>query len=199
MPDMTETDRTPTAGRQDAGSRDRQSVTVAAAADRLGLTPDAVRGRLHRGTLSGEKVGTTWRVFLPDARGATAGRQPPTGGRQDTTGDRQGADRPDALALVALVADLARRNEALAAAAGMWQTRAAYLEERMIALGAGHDPPSASPAAPGATDAPEPKSTPRRPGGACGSGGGDDETRYGNALMLSPNALRHERQKRGFP
>jgi len=163
-------DRTPTADRQDTGSHDRQSVTVAAAADRLGVTPDAVRGRLHRGTLSGEKVGTAWRVFLPDARGAlsdrqdtTAAQQPPTAGRQDTTGDRQDADRPDALALVALVADLARRNEELAAAAGMWQTRAAHLEARLTQLTAGHDvggdAPDASPATPGGTE-------PREPGSA---------------------------------
>jgi hypothetical protein len=167
MPAMTETDRTPTAGRQDAGSHDRPSVTVAAAADRLGVTPDAVRGRLHRGTLSGEKVGTEWRVFLPHTGGATAdrqaltaGQQPPTAGRQDTTGDRQGVDRPDALGLVALVADLARRNEELAAAAGMWQTRAAHLEVRLAQLTAGHegdgDALDASPATPGGAETPEP-------------------------------------------
>ena len=172
MPDMTETDRTPTADRQGADSRACRGLSVAAAADRLGVTPDAVRGRLHRGTLSGEKVGTAWRVFLPEERGAlsdrqdpTAAQQPPTAGRQDTTGDRQDADRPDALALVALVADLGRRNEELAAAAGMWQTRAAHLEARLTHLtagddgGGGGDAPDALPAAPGGTE-------PRGPGSA---------------------------------
>jgi hypothetical protein len=155
-------DRTPTVDRQDGGSHDRQSVTVAAAADRLGVTPDAVRGRLHRGTLLGEKVGMEWRVFLPQTGGATVDRQSPTAGRQGATGVRQDTDRPDALALVALVADLARRNEELAAAAGMWQTRAAHLEMQLTQLTAGHDgdgdAPDASPAAPGGTETTEPGS-----------------------------------------
>jgi len=162
-------DRTPTADRQDTGSHDRQPVTVAAAADRLGITPDAVRGRLHRGTLLGEKVGTEWRVFLPqmgeataDRQDPTAAQQSPTAGRQGTTGVRQDTDRADAAALVALVADLARRNEELAAAAGMWQTRAAHLEVQLKQLTVGDDgdgdPSSSSPATPGGTETPEPGS-----------------------------------------
>ncbi len=86
------TDSPPTADQQDADRRGSRGLSVAAAADRLGLTPDAVRGRLHRGTLAGEKVGTEWRVFLPTVE-ATAGRQAtqqsPTAGQQDTTADRQ--------------------------------------------------------------------------------------------------------------
>ncbi|MDP9365691.1 MAG: helix-turn-helix domain-containing protein, partial [Chloroflexota bacterium] len=79
-------DRPPTADQQDAGSRDSHSLSVAEAAQRLGITPDAVRGRLHRGTLYGEKVGTEWRVFLPDVEAPTADRQatqqPPTAAQQ---------------------------------------------------------------------------------------------------------------------
>ena len=41
--------------------------TVAEAAARLGVTPDAVRRRLHRGTLAGDKTDTgEWRVWLPE-------------------------------------------------------------------------------------------------------------------------------------
>ncbi len=154
-------DRPPTADRQDAGSRDSRGLSVAAAADRLGLTPDAVRGRLHRGTLAGEKVGTAWRVFLPTVEataGQQASQQPPTAEQQDTTAARQprpvarqATDRAADSPLVELVADLARRNEDLAAAAAMWQTRAAYLEDRLLALTAGDDPPPDAPHA-----APEP-------------------------------------------
>ncbi len=155
-------DRAPTADQQAAGSRDSRSLSVAEAARRLGITPDAVRGRLHRGTLYGEKVGTEWRVFLPDVEAPTADRQatqqPPTAAQQDTTADQQAAtverqetDRAADSPLVELVADLARRNEDLAAAAAMWQTRAAYLEDRLLALTAGDDPPPDAPHA-----APEP-------------------------------------------
>jgi hypothetical protein len=59
-------DTTPTRRRHDADTttaRDVVSPTEAAA--RLGITPDAVRARLRRGTLAGERVDGDWRVFLP--------------------------------------------------------------------------------------------------------------------------------------
>lgn len=75
---------------------DRQDVppagiTVAVAAARLGVTPDAVRRRLHRGTLAGTKTADgEWRVWLPE--GTETGDPP--GPRQD---DRQDTarTRPD--------------------------------------------------------------------------------------------------------
>lgn len=39
-------------------------VTMIEAAERLATTPDAVRARLRRGQLAGEKQGRTWYVFL---------------------------------------------------------------------------------------------------------------------------------------
>ncbi len=150
-------DSRPTADRQDAGSRDSRGLSVAEAADRLGLTPDAVRGRLHRGTLEGEKVGTEWRVFLPTVEPAAdrqATQQPPTAdqqeaaaSRQAATVEQQGPDRTAHSPLVELVADLARRNEELAAAAAMWQARAAHLEDRLLALTAGDNTRTDAPAA----------------------------------------------------
>ena len=166
----TMTDSRPTADQQATGSRDSRGLSVAAAADRLGLTPDAVRGRLHRGTLYGQKVGTEWRVFLPDEEAPTGYRQathpPPTVDQQDATAGRQAAtvaqqatDSPGDGPLVALVADLARRNEELAAAAAMWQSRAAHLEDRLLALGAG-DVNNVDTPEPPATASPE-SATPR--------------------------------------
>ena len=38
------------------------TVPVADAARRLGISPDAVRGRLQRGTLAGEKIAGVWHV-----------------------------------------------------------------------------------------------------------------------------------------
>lgn len=72
-------------GRQ-AGDRSRQDadrltpVGVADAARALGISPDAVRGRIRRGTLDAEKVGGRWLVYLD--------RQDTDRPRQDTaTGD----------------------------------------------------------------------------------------------------------------
>ena len=41
-----------------------ESVSVTEAADLLGISPDAVRARIHRGTLSATKHDTLWRVHL---------------------------------------------------------------------------------------------------------------------------------------
>ena len=43
-------------------------VSVIEAAIALGITPDSVRARLRRGSLAGEKQGTTWIVHLDDDR-----------------------------------------------------------------------------------------------------------------------------------
>lgn len=45
-----------------------RSATVAEAAEVLGITADAVRGRLHRGTLAGVKRRGVWYVMLDDVR-----------------------------------------------------------------------------------------------------------------------------------
>jgi excisionase family DNA binding protein len=71
------------------------TVSVAEAARRLGITDDAVRARIRRGALRGEKVGAVWQVRLPT--GATPDHEP---ARHDTT-DRRATrhdPEPDALA-----------------------------------------------------------------------------------------------------
>lgn len=63
------------------------SLTEAARA--LGLTPEAVRSRVRRGTLDGERVNGSWRVRLPgDA--PSPGRSRPT---RDHPTDRPATDR----------------------------------------------------------------------------------------------------------
>lgn len=93
------TDRTRQDNRQDA---DRTVLSVADAAARLHVTPDAIRARLHRGTLAGEKINGAWRVILPadqpDARQDT---------QQDTTGRRPDTDSAP------LVAQLRSENDYL--------------------------------------------------------------------------------------
>ncbi len=79
------TDRTST-GHQQA-TNGRSTVTVSEAAAALGISPDAVRGRLQRGTLEGEKVKGTWHISLPTPSEPTGDQQgidgPPTGHRRD--------------------------------------------------------------------------------------------------------------------
>ena len=89
----------PTGTRQDA---DRTVLSVPEAATRLGVTPDAIRARLHRKTLDGEKVNGEWRVYF-DSRDAnrTSTRQDTDrnaavdrqDSQQDATGTKQDADR----------------------------------------------------------------------------------------------------------
>jgi len=78
-------DRTPT-GHRRAGNR-RPTVTVSEAAAVLGISPDAVRGRLQRGTLAGEKVKGTWHISLPTPSEPTGDQQaidgPPPGHQRD--------------------------------------------------------------------------------------------------------------------
>ena len=100
--------------RQDADTTpDRVAVDVATAAKRLGITPDAVRGRLRRKSLAGElRSNGQWVIYLDPEPGDRL----PTGKQQDTTVHRQDADTaPDSHtgalieALQAQVLDLQRR------------------------------------------------------------------------------------------
>ena len=68
------------------------TVSVAEAARRLGVTPDAIRSRLHRGTLEGEKVDNAWRIRLPDREIPHHADPEPTGSQQDATGQETGTD-----------------------------------------------------------------------------------------------------------
>ena len=54
-------------------------VTLAEAARQLGLSPDAVRKRVHRGTLASVRRGGRLYVVLPDA--VPDGQEQPDGGR----------------------------------------------------------------------------------------------------------------------
>jgi len=89
----------PTGTRQDT---DRTVLSVPEAAAHFGVTPDAIRARLHRKTLNDEKVAGEWRVYLErDLDQATGNRQAgdrtPTvdrqDGRQDATAPKQDSDR----------------------------------------------------------------------------------------------------------
>jgi hypothetical protein len=118
------TDRMPDRQQQAADrirqAHDRTILSVPEAAERLGITPDAVRARLHRGTLAGVKEAGAWRVFLPSTEPSpSAVPAAPTGTEQATTGIQQDTDRHATDALVArleseidfLRSELAARTE----------------------------------------------------------------------------------------
>jgi len=115
-----------------------ERATVAEAAERLGITPDAVRSRLRRGTLSGGKDGESWFVWLDTDRTPTGDRQDTDRTRQSATGHRQdatvGGDPARSLEVLQVELESARgllalTEEQLAAA----REEANFLRERITA------------------------------------------------------------------
>jgi len=166
MPTMShrpDRDRTPTGVRLDT---DRTAVTIAEAARVLGLSTDAVRKRLQRGTLAGAKIGDGWRVFLDDA---VPDADDPTRQRPDVSSPRPDVDRRAAVAPDAMVAhlrdevaylreQLGERSRELAAERERFDVLHREALARIPALGAGQDASDAAPAAPGGADTVKPGS-----------------------------------------
>ena len=105
------TDTTPTRPRHDT---DREAVSPTEAAHRLGVTPDAVRARLRRGTLPGERVDGEWRVHMPRRP-----EPPPPSARRDAnatpTATRHDDDTTGVGALIAAKDDaIAAQREEIA-------------------------------------------------------------------------------------
>ena len=160
------TDRTPTEEQQDArqdgdrrdATRQDATVGVVEAAQLLGVTTDAVRARLRRGTLQGHKVEGEWLVTVP---GALSDRQGATGTHQDATADRRDAtehrqDEPterdrtptvDLAPLVDHIATLEDQVQRLTEASTLWQLRARQAEEQLKQLTAGNVVPDNAPEA----------------------------------------------------
>jgi excisionase family DNA binding protein len=120
------TDRTPPTARQDG---DRMVLSVAEAAAHLGVTPDAVRARLHRGTLFGVKDGGEWRVYL----------DPPPADRQDTrqdaTAPKQDTDRLPIDTTIAVYERLVEsQREEIAFLRSELETRTDELQRRDVLL-----------------------------------------------------------------
>ena len=126
MSDTTATGSPETPDRQ----RQATTVSVAEAAHALGISHDALRSRLRRGTLDGFKDGDEWRVVLP------ADRQP-TGNaphQQAATGRPTGNDLAP---LVDLIERQAAELQRLIETSTMWSIRARQAEEQLKALGSG--------------------------------------------------------------
>ena len=122
----------------------RTVLSVPEAAERLDLTPDAIRARLHRGTLPGEKRGRQWVVFLSP----TADRQDaPPDTQQDT--DRIATGTSDGWA--ELMAALRSEVDHLREESRRKDHIIAGLVQRLPELPAGEGTPTRPPDAPGAT------------------------------------------------
>jgi hypothetical protein len=158
-------DRTPTGEQQDTtvdgdrtdGTRQDATVGVVEAARILGVSTDAVRARLRRGTLEGEKIEGEWHVRLPHRQDADRTSAEPTGTQQDGTGirpaEQQDSDRtPTVVDLTPLTKLIERQAKELAdlREAGTFLTiRNRHLEDQLKQLTAGETPPTTSSEAPG--------------------------------------------------
>jgi hypothetical protein len=121
-------------------------VPLAEAADHLGLSRDALRRRIRRGTIPSRKIetryGLTYEVQLGEAPATL------TDADRHSNGHQSGASAtvtPASLAAFAtLVRDITERSERNAAAAAMWQARAEFLasqlEQAQLALAAPKEP-----------------------------------------------------------
>ena len=148
-------------------------ATVAEAAARLRVTPDAVRRRLHRGTLAGAKTAEgEWRVWFPDDPPGPRPDDRPDD-RQDTARTRQDVPPAETEVLQAYVADLRadvaylrdqldQRSRELAAERERFDVLHREALGRIPALGAGSAPEEPLKAR---SDGPESPSPPASGGG----------------------------------
>jgi hypothetical protein len=133
---------------QDSEQRRLDRLDIVDAAARLGLSIDAVRKRVQRGTLPAEKVDGRWLVVLPvhDSPGQAED------GDLDTSQEVQDGGQDVTRQAIAALAEAftktldAERARASAAeqAAAMWQERARNLEaqvEQLLALPAHEEEP----------------------------------------------------------
>jgi hypothetical protein len=142
---------------------DAGPFSLADAAVRLGISPDAARKRLERGTLRGSKHNGRWQVYLdPDTLDMPASTGQDASLDRDRTLDAVAnvvADAirtpPDAGAVAelrALLAEERQRADRYLEAATIWQGRAMQLEERLKALEAGSTSQTSSEEAPRASE-----------------------------------------------
>ncbi len=119
-------------------------VSLEDAALTLGITVNAVRQRIKRGTLTGIKTDAGWLVDMV-ATNQESGTDRPT--RRPTNHTSSATDhRPtiDLTPMVDHIAVLEDQLQRLTEASTMWQIRARQAEEQLKALTAGESEPAAS-------------------------------------------------------
>lgn len=128
-------------------NKDLLGLSLEDAADQLGITVNAVRQRIKRGTINAERTNDGWVVFLSTDQPTKVGRSTGTANRPSVEPHSvagQPTDQASIEPLVELISDLTRQNAELSAAAALWQERARFLGERLNALEAGAIPQSES-------------------------------------------------------
>lgn len=148
----TTTERTPKA---DTSRQATQTVPVRDAALALGISVDAVRARVRRGSLPAIKVEGEWQVEVPRNLPATVATDGDQVTPDQTDRDHAVASAVDLSPLVELISRQAKELADLREAATVWQLRARQAEDKVLALTAGPvatDPhPDTSSDAPGAS------------------------------------------------
>ncbi len=120
--------------------------TIVDAARLLGVSENAVRKRIRRGTLPAHKEGDRWLVAIPGQVGNYPSATTDLATDQVAAATGQATDLAAAITpLAALIERLTAENRELAEAATIWQVRAHHLEEQMKQLTAGQDAPVAAP------------------------------------------------------
>lgn len=148
----TPRDTTPTRPGHDS---DTTRLSVLDAAQILGITPDAVRARIRRGTMPSERIDGHLYVFLPTA---DLPDTTPTERQHDTDTTRHDSDQSILIAhmegeIAYLRSELAKRSDELARERERGDVLQREALARIEALTAGNTPTDA-PAPPGATFAP---------------------------------------------
>lgn len=114
-------------------------VPVHDAARLIGISENAVRARLRRGTLAGVKHGTSWYVLIRDI---------------DIPLEHT-AVHVDLAPLAELIERQGRELAEMREAAAVWQIRARQAEERLLELTAGETAPETRLERPGSTETSE--------------------------------------------
>jgi hypothetical protein len=108
-------------------------LSLAAAAEQMGVSRDALRRRIRRGTIPARQVttryGPTYEVQLADVTASVADAARQTDGHY--AGTTATVTATSLAELTTLVRDLGERSERNAAAAAMWQARAEMLAQQL--------------------------------------------------------------------
>ncbi len=142
MPTMTDrtTNRTP-------NTTEQHNVTVQQAARLLGITDEAVRARIRRGKLAGEKRGSTWVVYLSNEVGPETTQQDVTQHpTQPTEQAQQNATRDQDALVEHLQGEVAYLRERLEDAMGQLaeERRRADVLQLAASTGAHQDTPGST-------------------------------------------------------
>ena len=120
-------------------------VTLEDAADTLGITVNAVRQRIKRGTLTGIKTEAGWLVDMVATNQESGADRPTTRPTNHTSSATDHRPTIDLAPLVSHIATLEDQVQRLTEASTMWQIRARQAEEQLKQLTAGNVVPENAP------------------------------------------------------